>query len=87
VRHAPSFEIAAVLLEQWTPKAVVVSGPWGSDAAAGQFRRLKLPVLLLGQSESGGDGGWGPRVARLRSDESPEAVIETLRDLGVVPTD
>jgi len=85
VRHAPSFEIAAVLLEQWTPKAVVVSGPWGSDAAPGQFRRLRLPVLLLGESESGLDGDWGPRAARLKSDESLEAVIEALRDLGVVP--
>jgi signal transduction histidine kinase len=87
VRHAPSFEIAADLLERWTPKVVVVSGAWGSDAAVDRFRGLQLPVLLLGESESGGDGGWGARAARLRSDESPEAVIETLRDLGVVPTD
>ena len=86
VRHAPSFEIAADLLEEWTPKAIVVSGARGTDAAVGRLRRLQLPVLLLGESESRGDGGWGPRVERLRSDESPEAVIKTLRDLGVVPT-
>lgn len=85
VRHAPSFEIAADLLEEWKPKAMVVSGARGTDAAVGRLRRLQLPVLLLGESESRGEGGWGPRAERLRSDESPEAVIEALRDLGVVP--
>jgi hypothetical protein len=85
VRHAPSFEIAADLLEEWTPKVMVVSGARGSDAAAGRLRRLQLPVLLLSESESGGEDDWGPRAVRMRSNDSPEAVIEALLDLGVVP--
>ncbi len=85
VRHAPSFEIAADVLGQWMPKVVVVSGAPGSDAAANRLRRLKLPVLLLGEAKSDGDGGWGPQAVRLRSPVAPEAVIEALRDLGAVP--
>ena len=85
VRHAPSFEIAADLLEEWMPKALVVSGAQGSDTAANRLRRLKLPVLLVGELESDGDGGWGPRTARLRSADPSKAVIEALHDLGVVP--
>ncbi len=87
VRHAPSFEIAADVLAQWMPKVAVVSGAPGSDAAAERLRRLKLPVLLLGEVESEGDGGWGPLAVRLELGATPKAIIDALRDLGAVPAE
>ena len=43
---------------------------------------MKVPVLLRGEPEDGGPGHLGPRVVRLRTGATPEAILDALRDLG-----
>jgi hypothetical protein len=48
----------------------------------GELERLQLPVLLLGEREGATQQHLGPRVVRLRSAATPEAILDALRDLG-----
>ena len=84
VRHAPSADVAADLVEDWRPKVVIVSGLSGSDTAANRFSRLQTPVLLLGETRASNLADWGPRTVPLADGDDLEAVAEALRDLGVV---
>ena len=81
VRHAPSFEVVANLTEGWVPTVVVVAED-AVSTAEGELERLQLPVLLLGDAEDVAPQRLGPRVVRLRSAATPEAILDALRDLG-----
>ena len=81
VRHAPSFSEVDNLTRGWVPTVVVV----GEDVFSterGELERLQLPVLLLGDAEDVPPQRLGPRIVRLRSAATPEAILDALRDLG-----
>jgi PAS domain S-box-containing protein len=81
VRHAPSFSNIADLTQGWLPTVMLVA----EDAVSpkgGELERLQLPVLLLGDAEDVAPQRLGPRVVRLRSAATPEAILDALRDLG-----
>jgi len=81
VRHAPSFSDVANLTRGWVPTVVVVAEDVFSTER-GELERLQLPVLLLGEREGATQQPLGPRVVRLRSAATPEAILDALRDLG-----
>jgi hypothetical protein len=81
IRHAPSFETARDLLDEWAPTVVVVAGDVASTLGH-QIDRFKVPVLLLAEAGGGGDGQLGSRVVRLGAAASPEVILDALRDLG-----
>jgi two-component sensor histidine kinase len=81
VRHAPTFDVAEAIRQEWSPTVVVVVG----DALSLTTRALdrwQVPVLLVGEADGLESGRLGPRVARLRSGATPEAIIDALRGLG-----
>jgi signal transduction histidine kinase/HAMP domain-containing protein len=81
VRHAPSLADAELMREDWMPTIVVVAED-ALPTSLGAISRLQVPVLLLGEAEGIDAENLGPRAVRLRSGVTPEAVLETIRDLG-----
>jgi PAS domain S-box-containing protein len=81
VRHAPTFDVAETIRQDWTPTVVVVAGD-APSLTMRELDRLQVPVLLLGEAEGLESGRLGPRVVRLRSGATPETIFEALRDLG-----
>jgi hypothetical protein len=82
VRHAPVVEAVDSIVDRWTPSVAVVAEDVLGGATGWKLSRLQLPVLLVGGSDEGGAEDWGPRVIRLRSQATPEAILEALRHLG-----
>ena len=83
VRHAPSREVAAGLLERWSPTVVVAQG-LPDDGAGAWLAELELPVVVVEQPGELWAEARGPRVVRLQANEEPASILEALRDLGLV---
>jgi PAS domain S-box-containing protein len=81
IRHAPSFADAQLMSEDWNPTIVVVAED-AIPTSLGAIKGLQVPVLLLGEADGFDVESVGPRVVRLRSPVTPEAVLETIRGLG-----
>jgi signal transduction histidine kinase/HAMP domain-containing protein len=79
VRHLPKLAEIADLVKDWTPTVVVVADDAGS-ARSGELDRLKVPVLLFGDAEDA--RALGPRVVRLRTAATPDAILDALSSLG-----
>jgi hypothetical protein len=84
VRHAPTVALADEMIESWPAQVVVISGRHEVGSGGGRLRALRLPVVLLTDSDGDAVGAWGPRVVRLQSSPGPEAILSALRDLGIV---
>ncbi len=84
VRHAPTIAVAGELLDRWAPSVVVVSGDPAEEGLAAWLRAYHVPVVVISESESTGTDSWGSGVVRIQSESSPAAVLEALRNLGVI---
>ncbi|MFV2073289.1 MAG: ATP-binding protein [Thermoanaerobaculales bacterium] len=84
VRHAPTGEMAARLLERWAPTVVVLADRQAASEDSRRLRELRVPVVVLAQGE-GDPAASGRTSVRVESTADPEAVLDALRDLGVVP--
>ena len=81
IRHAPSFSDVTDLTRGWSPTVMLVAGDVASSAGD-ELERLQLPVLLLGDAEEFSPQHLGPRVVRVRTEATPEAILDAVRDLG-----
>ncbi len=84
IRHAPTVGLADQIIESWPAQVVVISGRPEVGGAGGRLRALRLPVVVLTDTDGDAVGTWGPRVVRLQSSTGPEAILAALRDLGII---
>jgi hypothetical protein len=81
VRHLPSISAIAELTSEWVPTVVVLADDVASKAVQ-ELGHVQAPVLLLGGAEGVDLEALGPRVVRLRTEATPEAILDALRDLA-----
>jgi hypothetical protein len=63
------------------PTVVVLADDVASKAVQ-ELGHVQAPVLLLGGAEGVDLEALGPRVVRLRTEATPEAILDALRDLA-----
>jgi len=83
VRHAPTGEMAARLLERWTPTIVVLADRQLAAENPRWLREAQVPVVVLADAE-GKTEALDLRSVRVEATADPEAVLDALRDLGVL---
>jgi PAS domain S-box-containing protein len=83
VRHAPSLEVATDIAERWLPTAVVLAAVAATDQAQSLLADLQVPAVAF--DEADGVKEWGPQVVRLGACRDPRAILDALRDLGLIP--
>ena len=84
VRHAPTGEMAARFLERWAPTVVVLADRQAASEDSRWLRELQVPVVVLAEGEEVPPTP-GRTSVRIESTADPEAVLDALRDVGVVP--
>ena len=83
VRHAPTGEMAARLLKNWTPTVVVLTDRQVAAENPRWLREAQVPVVVLADAE-GKTATLDLRSVRVETTADPEAVLDALRDLGVL---